>query len=166
MEYKTINANLQGNEKLNFHTVAQQKNHTPDSKLPPYINFDGGMYVTTLITFLILLFILGKYGFPKIINIIDEREKTIGDNLQKAKDLDIATQKNQEEKAKILREAKHEAEAIIKKGKETAEKIAVTIEDQAKNRSSQMVLSAKEEIEYEKEKTAKLLKLELADLSI
>ena len=142
-----------------------QKEHN-EGNGNPFLTLDPGMYIWTLVSFVILLVILGKFAWRPILKVLDEREEFIANSLKEAniakKELEEVTLKQE----KLIFEANEQVREIVNKGKETAEKIAQDIEGRAKVEASKILLDAKREIENEREKIVSLLKLEMADLVI
>ena len=54
------------------------------SKLPAILTPDLGLLFWMLVAFLVIFILLAKYGFPAILNMVDERNRYIDDSLRKA----------------------------------------------------------------------------------
>ena len=92
-----------------------------------------GLIFWTLISFIILLVILGKFAWKPILGAVTERERSIDEALSKAEaakeEMARLTGENEEllkqaraERDLILREAKHVKDQIISEAKEAAQK--------------------------------------------
>ncbi len=132
----------------------------------PFLTLDPGMYIWTVVTFFILLVILGKFAWRPILRALDERENFISKSLEDAKaakkELEEVTLKQEQ----LVSEAREQAKEIVNKGRESAEKIARDLEERSKSEANKILLNAKREIESEREKAISLLKLETTDLVI
>ena len=54
--------------------------------MPSFLTPDFGLLFWMLIAFLVVFFILAKFGFPAIINMVEERKKYIDESLQSARE--------------------------------------------------------------------------------
>lgn len=107
-------------------------------EINPLVLPDPGLMIWSTLAFLILLFILGKFGWKPIMKAISEREQGINDSLATAEkvraemaqlksDNEILLVQAREERAQILKEAKEIKERIINEAKEQAKEAAVKI---------------------------------------
>ena len=125
-----------------------------------------GLIFWTGISFLILLFILGKFAWKPILNSVNERENSIVDALKEA---DKARQEMQDLKTdneRILKEARAERDSLLKEAREIKESIILEAKDEAKAQANKLVEQAKTAIQNEKLAAITELKNEVADLSI
>ena len=53
------------------------------TKLPSILTPDLGLLFWMLLAFLVVFFVLAKYGFPAITNMVEERKKYIDESLKK-----------------------------------------------------------------------------------
>ena len=87
------------------------------------LSLKGGLMFWTLVTFLLLFAILGRFVFPKITAAVEAREKALEEAIEGAKRdreeaaLALAEQLRQIETARV------EAQKIIVEGRQTGEKI-------------------------------------------
>ena len=117
----------------------------------PLFTIDPGLFIWSIIIFLLVLFILKRYAWTPLLNFIDEREKEISDSLAMAESAKADLEQVREESEKILNEAKQDAKKILD---ETRKKINRDIE----NKKNQFNLEIDKEIENA-EKEIKTLKL-------
>lgn len=127
---------------------------------------DIGVIFWTIVTFLVVLFILGKFAWKPIIRAIDEREKSIKDDIEKAE----RTRKEAEElvntQKKLLEESRKESAMMIEEGKRTAEKAKSDIMEQAKRSEREIVEQGQKKVEQEARKAIQGIKEHAADLAI
>lgn len=107
---------------------------------------DLGNIFWTLLTFLLVLVVLGKFAWQPILGALQKREDFIRDSLQQAK-------KDREEAQALLKQyadkidaARAEATAIVEEGRRDAGAVKVKIEDAAKAEAKAMIERAKREI--------------------
>jgi F-type H+-transporting ATPase subunit b len=114
------------------------------------------------VSFAILLFLLKRYAFPAITEILDARERTITENLAKAdrarKD---AEQLLAEYQAK-LKTAQQEAIAMIDQARKQAQQVAEDNQRRVKTDTDRMLATAREEMARERVRVS----LELKDQAV
>jgi F-type H+-transporting ATPase subunit b len=121
--------------------------------------------LTSIIVFLILLFVLGKFAWKPILNGLQQREETI----QKA--LDDAEAAH--EKAKVLiaeyeskiDHAREEAQAIFDEARRDADDIRAQIEADGKKRADETIERAQREIDQRMTKAWDLLVRDAASIA-
>ena len=127
---------------------------------------DLGLVFWMVVSFSIVLFILGKYAWPAILNGLKEREQTIADALAQAEkareEMKNLTAKNEE----LIRQAKDERDALLKSAKDVHDKIINEAKEKAQVEAAAVIASAKEKINNEKMAAITELKNEIANLSI
>ncbi len=130
------------------------------------LDIDPGLMIWTLITFFALLLLLGKFAWKPIIQTLQERESKIKDSLEQAerarKEADALIAKNNE----ILARAEREAQDVVRKAKEEAEKLKLSYSVQAKIETEKMLDNARKEINGEKNAALIQLKREVSDMVI
>jgi F-type H+-transporting ATPase subunit b len=129
-----------------FLTVMLEAKENPFSLITP----DPGMAIWALIIFVILIVILGKFGFKPIAAALNEREKNIADSLAQAEkarnEMALLTSKNEE----LLNQAKEERNKILAEAREAAEKLKADLLDKAHAESLKKMSDAFREIETQK----------------
>lgn len=122
------------------------------------MNLDFGQIITQIIAFLIMLWVLKKYGWTPLLNILDERQ----DKIQNEFD-EIARQKQEEQKLideyqlkikNIEIEARHKLQESIAQG----QKISLEIQAETQEKTKQMLNKAQEEVLREIEQAKNQLK--------
>jgi F-type H+-transporting ATPase subunit b len=130
------------------------------------LSLKGGLMFWTLIVFLFLFFILGKFVFPKITAAVEAREKALEEAIEGAKRdreeaaLALAEQLRQIETARV------DAQKIIVEGRQTGEKLRATMVEETHQQQQQMLERARREIEQEKERAIAEMRREAIELAI
>ena len=130
------------------------------------LDVNPGLIIWTVITFVILLFILKKVAWKPILNSLDERETFIKDSLDRAEKARIEAEKLFEQNKANLEKADEEAQKVIEQGKEYAEKMKNQILDQSKDEAKKMIDVAKAEIERKNLEAFNSLKSQIAEIAI
>jgi F-type H+-transporting ATPase subunit b len=116
---------------------------------------DLGNAVWTLVIFLLVIFVLGKFAWGPLLSTLQEREKFIRDSLEEAKADREAAEARLAEYEEKLREARAEASEIVKEGRRDAEVLRRRVEDDAKEEAEKIVRRARREIEIAKQTAVK-----------
>ena len=132
----------------------------------PLFVVSPGLYIWSLVIFLLVLLILKKYAWKPLLDFLDQREKEISDSLAMAESAKADLEKVKEESEKILNEAKNQGKSIVTDSKQKAEDSANKILNDAQAKSDEFVLDAKKKIDVEKKKAIKEIKEEVVGLSL
>lgn len=130
------------------------------------LNFEPGLAIWTIITFLVLLFILGKTAWPRILSALEEREERIRTSLAEAEKAKEDAERMIAETKEMLGKAKKEVAEIVKQGAEKAEKVREDLIEKAAEDAKTLVEKTKIELEREREKAIEDLKNRTVDLSV
>lgn len=107
---------------------------------------DVGNVIWTVVIFLIVLWVLGKYAWGPLLTTIQNREKFIHDSLAKAKRQQEEAEALLAEYRERLAEAHAEATAIVEEARRDAEVVAQKVEAEAREESEKTLARAKREI--------------------
>jgi F-type H+-transporting ATPase subunit b len=122
--------------------------------------------VPMLIAFIVLVIVLWKFGWPMFEAMLEKREKTIADALQKSEEARIESERVLAEYQKQLADAKAQASKLIADAKETGEAVRADITRQAQEEAAAMIEKARVAIEAEKQAAMADLQNSVADLSV
>lgn len=125
-----------------------------------------GLIFWMTLTFLIVLFVLGKWGWPVVIKGLRKREEDIKHSLLAAENAKKEMEKLKASNEELLAEAREQRDSILKQAKQSGNQIIEAAKQTAKNEADKIILQAKEDIAYEKDKALKDLKGELARMSL
>jgi len=125
-----------------------------------------GEWIPMLVGFIILWFILAKFGWPAFIGIIDKRAEIIKDSLERAEAAKIESERLFEENKAQLDEAKKQAAQIIADAKVTGEALRAEITEQAREEARLLIAKANAAIETEKKAAIAQLQRSVADISV
>ena len=127
---------------------------------------NGGLMVWTLVIFLVLLFVLGKFAFGPITEQVRKREQALTDALESAKH-------DREEAAKLLAEQRRQLEAardegqkLIAEARTAADRSRQDLVNQAREQQTEILNRTRDEIRGERDKAIAELRREAVDLAI
>jgi len=127
---------------------------------------DPGLIIWTIITFLLLLFILKKAAWKPLLSALQKREDTIASSIQKAEQAKVDAEKLLKEHSERLAQAEAEAQRFINEGRQLAEKIKENITTEAKAISDKIIKESKEEIEKSRQAAIESLKKDISQIAI
>jgi len=107
---------------------------------------DLGNMIWTLVIFILVIFVLGKFAWGPLLEKLQEREKFIHESLTEAKSEREKALAQAEEYSRKLDEARAEATAIVEEGRRDAEVVRARIAEEAQAESDKMVERARREI--------------------
>ena len=127
---------------------------------------DPGLFLWTLVTFFIVLFILKAKAWGPLMDALDDREKRIDEALSSAEKAKEEAQKVSNEYDIMIKKAQSEAQEIIAKSKEAGDKLKEDIENKAKEKANELMNKTEKEIESAKIRAIDDIKLASVDLAI
>ena len=122
--------------------------------------------IPMLIAFIVLVIILWKFGWPMFEAMLEKRERTIAEALQKSEEARIESERVLAEYQKQLADAKAQASKLIADAKETGEAVRSDITKKAQEEAAAMIEKARAAIEAEKQAAMADLQNSVADLSV
>jgi F-type H+-transporting ATPase subunit b len=125
-----------------------------------------GLIFWMSVTFLIVLFLLAKFAWKPILNMIHEREASIEDALASAERAKREMAELKASNEKILNEARAERDTLLKEARDTRETIIAEAKGKAQKEADRLLASARENIQTEKAAAMADLKNQVATLSI
>ena len=125
-----------------------------------------GLLFWMTVVFLIVFFILKKFGFPAIIKMVTDRKAYIDDSLKKAHEANERLANIQKEGESILQEAREKQAAILKEAAETRDAIVEKAQDKAREEGARLLSEAKAQIETEKQNAIRDIRTQVAELSV
>ncbi len=127
---------------------------------------DFGLLFWMTVVFLIVLFILWKYGFPAIIKMVNGRKAYIDESLRKAHEANERLANIQKEGESILQEARERQAQILKEAQQTRDAIVEKAQEKARGEGARLLNEAKAEIESEKQNAIRDIRAQVAELSV
>ena len=125
-----------------------------------------GLIIWTIITFLVVLFVLKKFAWPQLLAALDEREKRISDAIAAAEQARQEAEEVLREHQQKLAAADEEARQIVAEAREAGANVRQTIVSQAREEAERMLDQARTSIESEKRAAIAELRRETANLAV
>jgi len=127
---------------------------------------DIGLLFWMLFSFGILFFLLRKYAWKPILNMVQKREDSIEQALKDAEKARQGVEKMQEANDRILVEARAEREKIFREAQEIKDRIIGEAREQAVRDKEKIMKDARASIEAEKNAAIREIRDAAAELSV
>ena len=131
-----------------------------------WLSFDPGLFMWTIVTFLIVLAILKWKAWGPLMNALDKRAEDINNALLVADRAKEDAEKASQDYEELVQKAHAEAQQIIADSKAAGERVKNDIESVARENAEEMIGKAKTQIEAESQKAIQEIKSSVVDLSI
>jgi F-type H+-transporting ATPase subunit b len=125
-----------------------------------------GLLFWMTITFLVVFFLLWKFGFPVITGMVKERQAFIDESLKKAHEANERLANIQKEGESILQEAREKQTQILKEAAATRDAIVEQAQTKARSEGARLLEEAKATIEQEKKAAIADIRQQVATLSV
>jgi F-type H+-transporting ATPase subunit b len=109
-----------------------------------------GLFIWTLIAFLIVFLILKKFAWKPILATLADREKSIADSIASADKVRKEMANMQSENEQLLTQAREERSLMLKEAKDTKDKIVSEAKAQATEEANKIMAEARAQIQNEK----------------
>jgi F-type H+-transporting ATPase subunit b len=132
----------------------------------PLVQLDPGLYIWTIVVFLILLGLLAKFAWRPLLEALDKRQESIRHALDDAAKAKQELERLQVESQRILAEARGEAESIVARTREDANRLRDEMRQKAQQEAANIVKNAERQIELETARALQQIRHEAVDLSV
>ena len=136
------------------------------TQLPSILTPDLGLLFWMLLAFLVVFGVLAKFGFPAIINMVDERNKYIDESLRKAHEAQERLANIEKEGESILQEAREKQAQILKEAAETRDAMVEKAQEKARAEGARLLEDARLAIEQERKAAIADIRRQVATLSV
>ena len=127
---------------------------------------DSGLLFWMTIIFLIVFFILAKFGFPIITGMVEKRTGKINDALAAARQAEERLANLAQEQERLMDEAKGEHERILREAMAEREEMIARAREEASAEAGRIMDEAKARIQEEKEAALKDIRQQIAVISM
>ena len=132
----------------------------------PLVQPDLGLYIWTIVTFLLLLWAFNKLAWKPLKGILQAREDTIRKSLDDARQAREEMQRLKNESAQILAGARAEADTIIARTREDASRFRDELKVKAQAEAATIVKNAEQRIEMETARALQQIRAEAVEFSV
>ena len=132
----------------------------------PLVQPDPGLFIWTIITFLILLALLTRFAWRPLLDALRARQERIAHALDEAKRAEEETARLRQESADIIRKAHAEASAIVSSSRTDAERVREEIKQKARAEAAAILAAAERQVRAEIQRARDEVRREAVDLSV
>lgn len=129
------------------------------------MNLDLQQIIIQIIAFLVMVWVLKKFGWKPLLNIMEERRAKIQGEFDAIENQKLEMKKLTDEYNERLRNIDSEARAKIQEGVKEGRKIAQEIQEKTQMQAREIIAKAKSEIEKEISNVKKELKNEIINIA-
>ena len=132
----------------------------------PLVQPDPGLFIWTILTFLVLLTLLAKFAWKPLLEALETRQQGIRKALDDAQAAKQELERLEQESAQIMRKARAEAEALITQSRADADRLREEIRQKAKADAEGIMRNAERQIQLETGRALQQIRAEAVDLSV
>jgi F-type H+-transporting ATPase subunit b len=127
---------------------------------------DLGLFLWTLVTFGLLLALLGRFAFKPLRAVLAERERLIRESLDRAQRARDEAEQIRQQGAAQLAEAREAAQRVIDEGRRIGAGLQAEARQEARQEAEALLAQARGEIEREVQRSLDELRGTVANLSV
>ena len=132
----------------------------------PLVQPDPGLFIWTIVVFLVLLALLARFARRPLLEALDSRQATIKKSLDDAQQAGRELERLTQESAEIIRTARAEAESIISRSRLDADRLREEMKQKARGEADYIVRDAQRQIQLQTGQALQQIRKEAAELSV
>jgi F-type H+-transporting ATPase subunit b len=132
----------------------------------PLVQTDPGLFIWTIVTFLVLLGLLAKFAWGPLLKALEGRQESIRKSLDDAQQAKQELERLNAESAQIIARARAEADAIISQSRADGDRLREEIRQKARGEADNIVKNAERQIQLETTRALEQIRHEAVDLSV
>jgi F-type H+-transporting ATPase subunit b len=132
----------------------------------PLVQPDPGLFIWTILTFLVLLALLAKFAWRPLLEALESRQNDIRKSLDDAQRARQELERLNQESAQIINQARVEADQIIVNSRADAERLREDLKVKARAEADAVVKNAERQIQLETARALQQIRAEAVDLSV
>jgi F-type H+-transporting ATPase subunit b len=132
----------------------------------PLVQLDPGLYIWTILTFVVLLALLAKFAWRPLLQALEERQAQIRKSLDDAQQARQELERVQHESAQLIARARVEADGIVSQSRADAERLRQELRETARAEAATVLKNAEKQIELQTVQAIRQIRNEAVDLSV
>ncbi len=132
----------------------------------PLVQPDPGLFIWTVLTFLVLLTLLAKFAWRPLLEALEVRQQGIRKALDDAQAAKQELERLEQESTQIIRKARAEAEALMTQTRADADRLREEMRQKAKAEAEGIMRNAERQIQLETGRAIQQIRAEAVDLSV
>ena len=127
---------------------------------------DIGTVFWTIVTFVLLAALLGRFAWKPLLQVLEERERTVRESLEQARRARTEAEETLKHNQELLAGARRDTAAILEQGKREAESLRGELLARARTEAQELVEQGKRQVQYEQKQAMEQLRRQVADVAI
>jgi F-type H+-transporting ATPase subunit b len=132
----------------------------------PLVQTDPGLFIWTIVTFLVLLGLLARFAWRPLLQALDTRQNAIRKSLDDAQQARQELERLNAESAQIIAKARQDADAIITQSRSDGDRLREEIRQKARGEADLIVKNAERQIQLETSRALEQIRHEAVELSV
>ena len=132
----------------------------------PLVQPDPGLFIWTILTFLVLVALLGRFAWRPLLLALEGRQAAIAKSLEDADRARLELERLQRESSKMMQQARVEADAILSRSRADAEALREELKQKSRAEAAAIVRNAERQIQLETARAVQQIRGEAIDLSV
>src|SRR5262245_47417749 len=132
----------------------------------PLLRPDPGLFIWTILTFLVLVALLAKFAWRPLLQALEARQNSIRKSLDDAQQARQELERLNAESAQIIARSRQEADAIITQSRSDGDRLREEIRQKARGEADLIVKNAERQIQLETSRALEQIRHEAGDLSV
>jgi F-type H+-transporting ATPase subunit b len=132
----------------------------------PLVTPDPGLFIWTIVTFLVLVTLLAKFAWRPLLDALDRREKLIAKAIDDAEKARADLERVRQDATKILADARVEGEALVARSRAAADRLGEELRQKASAEAAGILKKAEREIQLETTRAIEQVRREAVELSV
>ena len=132
----------------------------------PLVQPDPGLFIWTIATFLVLLFLLSKFAWRPLLQALENRQQMIQKSLSDAEQAKQELEQVQQESNRIVAKARADADAIVAATRADAATLQEELREQARAEADGIIKNAERQIQQQTDRSLAQIREEAVDLSL
>src|SRR5512143_791579 len=130
------------------------------------LSVDSTLLWATLVIFALFAYVLGKFAWGPLLKIVDEREKSIREQVEAAERAAAEARDTLAKHQELLRDAGREREEILSRALKEAEQARLELVAKARAESEALLKRGREQMQREREQALVELRSQVADIAV
>jgi F-type H+-transporting ATPase subunit b len=132
----------------------------------PLVTPDPGLFIWTILTFLVLVALLAKFAWRPLLAALERRQQLIARAVDDAEKARADLERVQQDAARILAEARVEGESIVSRSRAAADRLGEELRQKASAEAAGIIKKAERDIQLETSRAIEQVRREAVELSV
>jgi F-type H+-transporting ATPase subunit b len=132
----------------------------------PLVQPDPGLYIWTILTFLVLMALLARFAWRPLLEALERRQGAIRQSLDDARTAKEELERVHVESARILGESRAKADEILNATRADANRFRDEMKEKARAEAAALVKAAERQIQHETARALQQIRQEAVSISV